>query len=288
MGCSRMFLAGAWDPWEDNWDSGLAAAAAYSAEHGELRGARNYVTPDGFRLGTWLGARRRDRSTGVLSPERIAALDAVGMVWRTYDHAWEAALEEARRFSTEHGHLQIPFPFKSPSGFALGAWLNNQRVQRRKGILPESKIVQLDRLGIVWEPYDQDWNRGFKAASAYAEQHGDLLVPPRFVTADAFRLGGWISTRRTEKKSGKLAQQRVGQLDSLGMVWDPLAEKWELAMSAAHRYHAEHGDLRVPSLYVTPDGFRLGKWINHRRQFRKMGKLSPARIAQLDALGMNW
>ena len=189
---------------------------------------------------------------------------------------------------TEHGHLQIPFPFKSPSGFALGAWLNNQRVQRRKGILPESKIAQLDELGIVWEPYDQDWNRGFKAASAYAEQHGDLLVPPRFVTADGFRLGRWISTRRTEKKSGKLAQQRVGQLDSLGMVWDPSAEKWELAMSAAHRYHAKHGDLRVPSLYVTPDGFRLGKWINHRRQFRKRGKLSPARIAQLDALGMNW
>jgi hypothetical protein len=33
-------------------------------------------------LGKWVANRRKDYGKGALSPERIAALDALGMVWR--------------------------------------------------------------------------------------------------------------------------------------------------------------------------------------------------------------
>ena len=42
---------------------------------------RRRVTPDGFRLGTWLNYQRAKRGRGELEEEKIARLDAIGMVW---------------------------------------------------------------------------------------------------------------------------------------------------------------------------------------------------------------
>ena len=41
----------------------------------------NFVTPEGKRLGAWLAYRRTKRSRGELEQEKIARLDAIGMVW---------------------------------------------------------------------------------------------------------------------------------------------------------------------------------------------------------------
>ena len=43
-----------------------------------------YVTPEGERLGAWVNRQRRIREgkvPGALTPERVRALDAIGMVW---------------------------------------------------------------------------------------------------------------------------------------------------------------------------------------------------------------
>jgi hypothetical protein len=41
-----------------------------------------YIDPSGLALGGWVTNRRTEYRKGALSPERIAALDALGMVWR--------------------------------------------------------------------------------------------------------------------------------------------------------------------------------------------------------------
>ncbi|MEU6495784.1 Helicase associated domain protein [Streptomyces sp. NPDC046984] len=75
----------------------------------------------------------------------------------------------------------------------------------------------------------------------------------------------------------------------LGMYTeDPHNCIWELGLKSAKRYHAEHGNLKVPSSYCGPDHFYLGWWLGNQRSLRMSHSLKPARIEALDALDMIW
>ena len=59
----------------------------------------------------------------------------------------------------------------------------------------------------------------------------------------------------------------------------------------AQAYYFSHGDLNVPSNYVTSEGEKLGAWVNRQRRIREgkiPGTLTPERVRALDAIGMVW
>ena len=68
-------------------------------------------------------------------------------------------------------------------------------------------------------------------------------------------------------------------------------QSWNAMYEVARAYYIDHGDLDVPSNYVTPEGERLGPWINRQRRVRDgkvSGTLDADRIHRLDAIGMSW
>ena len=70
-----------WDVDAYRWEQNFAAAEAYWREHGDLRYVKRYTTPDGVKLGTWLIYQREKHSRGELDAEKVARLNAIGMVW---------------------------------------------------------------------------------------------------------------------------------------------------------------------------------------------------------------
>jgi hypothetical protein len=74
-----------WDPLEAAWAEAYRYAVHYRATRGDLLVPRSYTVPGaGFELGKWIArqrAVRRGQRTGSLTPERIAKLDSLGMVW---------------------------------------------------------------------------------------------------------------------------------------------------------------------------------------------------------------
>lgn len=68
-------------------------------------------------------------------------------------------------------------------------------------------------------------------------------------------------------------------------------DRWNAMYALAREYYLSHGDLDVPSNYVTPNGERLGTWVNRQRRIRDgkiKGSLTAERIRALDAIGMSW
>lgn len=68
---------------------------------------------------------------------------------------------------------------------------------------------------------------------------------------------------------------------------------WRQGIQAATRYVKELGDLKVPYAFVTPEswnpaGFPLGTWIADQRRFYNAGQTKPARVRELENLGMVW
>ncbi|MEU7631699.1 Helicase associated domain protein [Nocardia sp. NPDC049220] len=135
------------------------------------------------------------------------------------------------------------------------------------------------------DPKSAEWRRGYAAARRHHARHGHLDTTQDFRDDKGFRLGGWLSWQRWLHRQGSLPAHRVTALNDLGIVWEPRKDQWERGMTAARRFHAEHGHLSV-ELGTIVDGINLGAWLHNRRT--RSEALSPARRRELDALDPWW
>ena len=99
-------------------------------------------------------------------------------------------------------------------------------------------------------------------------------------------LGRWIRKQRHARKTNRLEQRRIEQLDKLGFVWDWLEYQWESNYSALVEFQKEYGHCRVSTL--SKPHAALANWVRTLRANKKQGKLSADRIRRLDALGFTW
>lgn len=268
-----------WDnPQELAWERNYALAKEYFEKYGDLRVPADYVAPDGTKLGAWISnqrtARKEGRQQALLSAERIARLDAIGMSWDVVSEQWERNYLEAVRYYNAHGHLRVPVSFKAESGFALGHWIQNLR-QAKNGTsatrLTQDQAQRLEAIGMEWgNRNDAQWTRAYRQAKAYYEKHGDLQVPLDYVAPDGTRLGKWIARQRSARKGSKgehthLTAERIAKLEAIGMDWRS-EDPWEHRYELVRKYRAEHGNLNIPAQYKTADGIWLGKWLYEQRR----------------------
>ncbi len=106
---------------------------------------------------------------------------------------------------------------------------------------------------------------------------------------DGFRLGLWVSNRRSKRRRLRLDHARIAQLEALpGWSWEPITDFWSAGLAALRAFVAREGHPRVPRGHVEA-GVRLGSWANSRRAERRRGDLDPARSAELEAIpGWSW
>jgi superfamily II DNA or RNA helicase len=132
------------------------------------------------------------------------------------------------------------------------------------------------------------WEFWFGPLQKYMERTGSAR-PPQQHREGPFLLGKWVSHQRRFFKAGTLEPQRAARLKELtGWSWEPDEDDWLAGIEALRAYRDIHGDSSPPALSVQ-DGFRLGLWCVNRRADKRRGKLSPERIAELEAVrGWSW
>ncbi|WP_164874073.1 helicase associated domain-containing protein [Rhodococcus spongiicola] len=304
------------------WANAIAHLEEFIAERGHARVPSGYVCSDGMRLGGWVMERRADRRRGTpaLTADRIQQLDALGFEWASSrrrptggdPQRWADGIAHLEEFIAEHGHTRVPDGWVCEDGFSLGGWAHTRRSERRRNAptLTAERVAQLDALGFDWSPRQPAaWAAGVDHLTDYVAEHGHARVPAGWTSPDGFNLGKWVENRRTDRRIGRASMtvERVTELDALGFYWGiaeqqeigPRTEprrpalhrsRWDNAIAHLEEYIAEHGHARVPQKWVSPDGFKLGIWVNGRRTNRRAGTptLTPERIAQLDALGFEW
>ena len=301
-----------WNASTDLWEQSYAAAARYYLEHKDLEAPIKYVTPDGFALGVWLSSQRSAYKNGELTPEQVERLEAIGINWVNRNvRKWQENFEAAKRYAEQFGDLEVPSNYVTPDGILLGKWIARQRYAWQNPdnssarVTPERK-AQLDEIGMVWDKYDP-WRERFELAQKYRAEHGDLEIPLNYKTENGIWLGSWLYRQRQYRRTGdpRLGEVHRRELDELLKDEKPhkqsaapsgkesLREKnWEHNFEEAARYAEEHGNLLVPSNYVTAGGFRLGVWMSNLRAARKTRpdsfQVTPEHVKRLDGIGMEW
>jgi len=230
------------------------------------------------------------------------ARDLLGRLEETLSLSWEQMFQEAKRYYRENGNLEVQRRYRTPEGIPLGQWVFSQRAIYNgdcTGLLDAGRIDLLNSIGMNWTYVrDNAWENAFEHARDYMKQHGSLDVKVAYVCADGFRLGAWIGVQRGNYMRllnagiDPMTDEKLNRLNTIGMIWKTADAAFEEGFLEATRYAAKHGDLEVPTKYVSPDGFKLGAWINRmRKRYAKQGNyaaLSEEQIGRLESLGMQW
>ncbi|MEC3997200.1 Helicase associated domain protein [Actinacidiphila sp. DG2A-62] len=275
----------------------VRALAAHDEDlAGEMRsgrrliGMRNYradEVPD-VRLSTpqWLRFVGSEIPPGFADSITVQAVRAATTLWDEY-------LGAVTAYKEEHGRLpgrthRAPGPESAP----IGEWLSNQR-RRRESLLPQQREA-LDALGIAWLPRDEQWQRGIEAARSFVERERHLRVPVGHIEKDGtgepagFKLGRWIVNNRQAYKRGNLSQERIADLEGLGIEWDVPRANWTLAFTAVRAFLGSNGHLNIPAAQGVklPDGteIKLASWLRDERRRLETGRLAPELAAELAIL----
>ncbi|MGV9351119.1 Helicase associated domain protein [Streptomyces spiralis] len=313
------------DPERAYWRRGIEAATRWLRETGntELRVPYTYVAPEdwpgigGHPTGVWVADQRRYYAAGTLEPERVAELEALGMVWSVQDTAWAEGLAVARSYATAHDGMLLPPATAVWEGYPIGTWTKNQRAAARKtfqnaerraagetgvpstGELPQSRLEALEAIDPGWCPlgWDIAWQRAFRLTHTHVKAGATLPTAAGQVIVQGEDLGAWIAAQRLGWDKLLPAQQWLLE-SALGL--EPAGENerparrsqsaaWERNITAARQFHARAGHLTVPRKHIEDlDGepVGLGQFVNNAR--RRAATLSAQRRADLDQLNMRW
>jgi superfamily II DNA or RNA helicase len=277
-----------WDPRGDTWDSYYRALESFVREHGHALVLVDYPE-NGLQLGTWIAKQRTVYTRGQLSADRVERLESLkGWSWDPHEDTWNSHYRALKSFVRENGNALVPDNYRK-NGIKLRTWISAQRARYRRGRLPKDKIERLETLeGWSWDKRHDQWNSSYRALESFVREHGDALVPQRFLQ-NGIQLGTWINTQRTVHKRGRLSTDRVERLESLkGWSWDPSEDTWNSHYRALKSFVRENGNAIVPDDY-RKNGIGLGAWIGAQRARHRRGRLPKDKIERLETLeGWSW
>lgn len=184
---------------------------------------------------------------------------------------WRRGRAAARRFRHIHHHLDVLQNYEDPTGYPLGRWLTWQRHLHTKGTLDAVRVQALERLGIIWDPRQQAFDRALAHAAAYAARHGHLAAPVDEIH-DSFPLGRWLATQR--KRVETLTEQRATALTALDRWWNP---PWPITWQRA--YHAAR-----QSRTANKTAAEAERWLESQRA--RSDRLHPEQRSLLAELGL--
>ncbi len=247
------------------WEKHYSEAKKYFESYGNLLVPASYLESDGKNLSRWITAQRGYFAQGNLTWDQIDRLSAIGMVWK-FDDPWETGFTHAKSYYESHGNLLVHGTYVCPVGYALGSWILKQRSNYAKPdkyrkVSPTQK-KRLDEIGMVWSAIAERWEAAYALAEEYWKEHGDLRVPTKYKAPNGYALDEWVRSQREKKAAGTLTQEQIDRLDAIGMDWlSPQARLWETRFEICRAYYEEHGNLDMPTTYVTDNGMQLGLWL---------------------------
>jgi hypothetical protein len=194
-----------WEPRHHGLVTGLARLQAYLEEYGTADVRSEYVCPDGYKLGRWVGNRHRSLWRHPWLAEILVALPG----WRSTPRqkaGRESGLAHLWAHVRQYGLARPPADYVAPDGFRLGYWVCWRRSCRGKDPVLDKQLEALP--GWAWSVPDAAFEarlRQFEAALRSGSVRGDKP------------LSGWIGHQMQAAADGRLPAERCERLRLAGV-----------------------------------------------------------------------
>jgi hypothetical protein len=278
---------------ERQWNHALQALQKFVTREGHSQVPQNHKENE-FTLGTWVTSQRTTFNKKTLSSERISKLENI--------HGWEWSVSRAdttskafsalAKYVAKEGMSRIPRGIEINGFFNLRAWVDGNRARYRLGKLSKNMVDRFESIpGWDWYPknyMDEAWERGLQSLKMFVEQNGHARLARNYVD-DSFKLGNWVSLRRTDYARGKITQSQIAELESLpGWIWNTVEAQWEEGFVILQNFANREGHASPPGKHIE-NGFNLAGWVKWKRSQYKNEELDQSKIDLLEALpGWVW
>ena len=265
---------------------------------------RNYKTPSGKALGTWVTNQRVAKKNGTLKEDREVRLVSTGLNLEmqgneeNHQQMWDEMfqclldyIEETRKEKTEHMNDEekaawvwngcVPVKYKTPSGKSLGRWVSFQRETKKNGKLKDDREARLVKVGFEWnaERYTSDTINAQPQAIAHplnstnekCNHHGDDDVVPSHS----------VLLTDTSKCHAERLQQKWDNMFQCLLMYIEETRKEETANMNDEQRAAWVWNGCISS------NQKLGSWVSVQRKAKRDGKLKEDREARLVSAGVN-
>ncbi|MGW1093838.1 Helicase associated domain protein [Streptomyces sp. NPDC002596] len=242
-------------------------------------------------------------------PAQLAAFINLRVLNPEHAH-WRRGIEAATLYNQLHGNLRVPFTYRVPAekkagaeneapggaaeegklvwppalaNFPLGQWIADARRFHARGNMDQDRVVQLEKLGMIWSQYDVAWEEGLAVARGWAAENGHLLAPLD-ATFQGSKVGIWLKNQRAaarrgteieqqrteglpvESVAGALSQERREQLEDIDPSWCPAwPVTWQRAFHLTRLHLDAGGTLPTTAGDVVHQGEDLGRWAQAQR-----------------------
>lgn len=140
------------------------------------------------------------------------------------------------------------------------------------------------------------WDTNYGELVKYKKDYGHCNVPAPGVIGNPHKeLGAWVAAQRAAFNKGRITEDRVALLLSLGFVFDyqdrKTDETWNKWYLELKKYREKHGDCRIPRTYKIIPELASWVWIQRIRRDKKYGKaekLTEHQIQLLDEIDFTW
>ena len=135
---------------------------------------------------------------------------------------------------------------------------------------------------------DRRFDEGVAHLHRYVAAHGSSS-PPRDATINGFKIGGWVYSRRTDYRLGRMSAERIGRIESEfpDWRWNVLDTAFATGIEHLRRYAAAHGTSN-PRQHDLIDGFPIGQWVANRRADYRKQRLTSDRIMLFEREFADW
>lgn len=304
-------LAFKWNPHASNWRASYLALLEYRKKAGDCRVPQDWK--ENPKLAKWVSTQRVQYARGKISRERIALLEKVGFDWDLGKATWDERFTELCAFKERFGHTRVKV--KWAENRLLGAWVVEQRYNRRRDKLRDDYLQRLNSIGFEWDGRtaasiaernspdpDKQWRATFDRFRTYAAAHGAEVV--HVVDEETKKLNRWLLTQRQAKKRGELSETRINALNEIGFVWQrsarhigthsqlspadetPIMRTWDEMLSELVDFFKLHGHCNVPADWTAQP--ELARWAAMQRRAKKQNQLTPEQVSQMEEIGFAW
>jgi hypothetical protein len=263
------------------------------------------------QLATWIDVQRKAYKKCKLSEERKEFLDELDFVFEPHEARWFESYDKLCQYKEEHNDVLVPAECENDPN--LGAWVSRQRVLYNAGQLSDNRLKALEKVGFVWDPNRETWDRFYAQLCEFHAKHGHTRI-----ARSEGALWMWADRQRSrlkrsrQKRAGEINEldsddlqlsaltnvgfysneddevtfERAKQLRDITFQVDPHEEAWWENVEKIHLFKKKFGHLAVPFRFVDDQG--LSDWVRRQRVLYGRDKLSPERVETLADMGFGW
>ena len=206
-----------WEPAQRRRFARLEELRAFKEKEGHIQ------VPVGGSLERWIRRMRALYQKGKLEDDIVQELDKLGMVCaprsvqkRKSDETFEARLDELKALVAVDGRVLRVNQYEP----GMRAWIYHQQRCFREGSLSKDKVQALRDVGVTLKMTQRiSWDTRLMELIEFKRTHGHCNVPATW--RHNKELGSWVGTQRKYMRNGKLSEERVAALTSIGFEWEP-------------------------------------------------------------------